>query len=89
MLRKKKIEAELRRKQREKKKADKMQRIEQTLCMDEGSDDAMDIDPGKCYQCEEEYDEDNYIQCEKCIRRFHLSCVEGEMLFDTFECKYC
>jgi len=56
------------------------------------SDDAVLEERGKCYACEKPYG-DSFIQCTTCFRRFHVQCVEEDMLCGTedipFECKYC
>lgn len=53
------------------------------------SDDGQPIDKKKCYSCEQTYED--YIECTNCARRFHIVCVEHELICDEldFECKYC
>ena len=53
------------------------------------SDDATVVAPGKCYKCEEPYGKD-FIECDQLFRRFHITCVQNEMIDGVpFECKYC
>ena len=72
--------------------ARKKKKIEKDLekAMGSDSDDSSEkIVPGKCYKCEDQY-ANEYIECEKCFRRFHIACVENEIIDDVpFECQYC
>ena len=53
------------------------------------SDDAAVVATGKCYKCEQSYKVD-FIECDKCFRKFHIACVQEEMIDDVpFECNYC
>ena len=57
--------------------------------LDSDSDDATAVAANLCYMCEKPYGSD-FIECEKCFRRFHFDCVQDEMLDDVpFECKFC
>lgn len=78
---KKKREAE-----KERRRAHREEMLQAVMQSD--SDDSADIVPGICYTCERAYD--TFIQCIKCMRRFHIECVEAEFIADIeFECKYC
>lgn len=53
------------------------------------SDDAAEVIVGKCYKCDQSYGNE-FIECENCSRRFHITCVQEEMIDSVpFECKYC
>ncbi|XP_060580984.1 glutamic acid-rich protein-like [Ruditapes philippinarum] len=57
--------------------------------LESDSDDAVEIKSGICYTCESQYTEE-FIECEKCQRRFHIVCVQNEMIDGVpFECKFC
>ena len=75
---------------REKSKAKYKQMQKENISDD--SDDALEIQPGKCYKCSHDYGID-FIQCDNCQRRFHVECVKDEFEFAEgllpFECKYC
>lgn len=88
---KKKAETELRKRQRQQKNFEKeRQQIRKAFGDSDESDEMMASDPANCFKCDAPYIQDNYIQCDKCFRRFHMDCVEEEeMLLEPFECKYC
>jgi hypothetical protein len=56
------------------------------------SDDAAPIQSDKYNACEQPYG-DGFIQCTNCARRFHVTCVEADLICEAdelpFECKYC
>lgn len=58
---------------------------------DSDHENSLVVDRNMCYACETPYTDD-YIECCRCFKRFHLTCVEDENEgFEDlpFECRFC
>lgn len=77
--------------QRKADEREKKRILREKMLNDSDSDDAQHVSVGKCYACEQGYDD--YIECSHCFKRFHFQCATDELMETVedmpFECKYC
>lgn len=88
-LRIKKIAQLERKRAMQEKKRKAAEKAVQEATASDSDDSQVPVVVGNCYKCEQPY-ENEYMVCDKCFRKFHVNCVQDDIIEGIpFECKYC